>query len=161
MISEFPVPEYYVKSVDMNIAPRVGQTIVGQVGSELEMSTPTLVNGPEGFQCHLSLELSLYDDGGAPWQVDKDASIVEFGDIKIQAIVFLSGSHTQYRDYYETWSDGTYSDVDKEFARHLESGILQHLVNPFGELTDRSFNGLVPRMIFSPPETDSTNYEDL
>lgn len=152
MIEGLEAPEYYIHSVDLEVNPTIGQREVGQVGMDFSMEDPKLNESPEGFSCQSILELELYREGGAPWEGEEDSES-EFGEITIETTIFNPGDHSSFERYVEEWNEESYQKIDRQFAHHLESGILQNVINPIGDLLSNSFNGVVPRLIFSHPKT--------
>jgi len=162
MISEYPVPEYYIDSLNIDVSPRVQNPIQGSVSLEFDMTNPQLVDDPEGFRCLAEIELRTYERGDAPWERDQTDETEEedpHGLIEVSAIVFLPGPQSEYQEYYDSWDNGSYHDLGDDFIYHLESGILQHIVTPIGDLLENSYTGIIPRMRFSqradPEESDS------
>lgn len=149
MIPELAPPQYYVTSVDMDVTPSVGETIVGSVGSTFELSEPRITTDPDGFQCQADLSLSLYERGYAPWDVDND-SVTMFGEIDTSFLIHIPGEHESLENYVTAWqeSDGYY-DLDVEFRHHVESGVLQYIIAPVGEMLENSYDGVIPRIVFS------------
>lgn len=155
MIPDLPLPEYYINSVDINVTPTVGETVVGTVGSEFDIENPKFTSDPEGFQCSATLKLDLYADGKAPWQIDDPT---KFGDIEVDFLIHITESREAIEDYVDDWTaDSSYEDIDEDFIHHLESGILQHIIDPIGDILSNSYNGVVPRMIFTRSTAGESN----
>ncbi|WP_265112268.1 hypothetical protein [Halosolutus halophilus] len=150
MISSLELPEYYITSVNIDISPELGQTIQGQVSSQFEVTNPELIEEPDGLTCEAKLELDLYQEGDAPWQVSESETPEEFGRIEANTYIFIPGEHDNFKPNYQRWEDGSYYDVDSEFRQHLESGVLHRIITPIGDLVGNSFNGVVPRMGMTP-----------
>jgi len=162
MIPNLSLPEYYVRSVDIEVGPSLGTTVVGEVSSGFDVFDPELSSNPEGLACEAVLELELYPEEKAPWNVEDTANIEEFGYAEVQVAVLIPGPQEQLEPYYHTWQSGDYTDVDHEFCHHLESGLVQHIVNPVGDLLDNSFNGVIPRMFFTPAAaSDGSGNSDI
>ncbi|WP_418282661.1 hypothetical protein [Halorubrum sp. DTA98] len=70
--------------------------------------------------------------------------------------ILVPGDHEDLSPYYETWDEGTYTDVDDAFIQHVESGVLHHVITPVGDLVEKSFSGIIPRMVITQPD-DSVN----
>ncbi|QCC49472.1 hypothetical protein [Halobellus limi] len=160
MIPDLELPEYYVESVDIDITPEVGHTVHGQVSSQFTVQNPELCEDPAGLTCEAELELDLYRDGDAPWQISDPDDADEFGHIHALTQIFIPGEPDEFSPHYEEWNNGSYRDVDREFMQHLESGILHQVISPLGDLVGNSFNGVVPRMIITPPEYDEQAGEE-
>lgn len=150
MIPDLSLPEYYVRSVDIEADPDPGTTVVGEVSSGFDMFDPELSSDPEGFTCEAVLELELYPQEKAPWNVDDTEDSEEFGRVEVHTTVFIPGQQEQLEPYYHTWQSGDYTDVDQDFSHHLESGLVQQILNPVGDLLENSFSGVVPRLFFTP-----------
>ena len=160
MISDLELPEYYLKSVDIDASPTVGETVVGVIGSNLQLETPSLDNDPTGFHCEASLSLGLFYDGEAPWQVDTDDEVEKFGTVETQFLIYLPGDPDKLEPYVDKWvSTGEYRAVDSAFRHHLESGILQYVIDPIGELLANSYNGIVPRISLTHTGSDKVKTE--
>jgi hypothetical protein len=153
MIPDLDLPEYYITSVDVNVEPEIGHTVQGQVSMSFDMSDPEMYEDPEGLFCEADLDLDLYREGEAPWQTT-DSENKPFGEIGIETIIFISGTRSEFEPSLSDWEEESYHDVDEDLKHHIESGILHQIVSPIGDLVENSFNGVVPRMIFSPPERD-------
>ncbi|KTG11386.1 hypothetical protein AUR64_03785 [Haloprofundus marisrubri] len=157
MIPTLELPEYYLESVDMDVSPTVGETVVGVLGSNLQVESPTLKDEPEGLQCEAALSLQLFYNGKAPWQVDEEVE-ERFGTVDTEFVIYVPGEESQFEPYIEEWlSTEEYKAADREFRHHLESGILQYILDPIGELLENSYNGIVPRIAFTsgPSERDA------
>lgn len=150
MIQDLPVPDYYVEGVDINVEPKEGETIPGQVAMDFEMSDPEYNEYAGGFRCQASLDMQLFTEGNAPWQVEGEDDTEQFGEASMETVVFVPGPHSRFEEYIETWDANGYEALDEEFIYHLESGILQHVITPIGDLLSNSYSGVVPRMIFTP-----------
>lgn len=164
MISGYPVPEYYIDSLDINVSPRIQNPIQGSVSLEFDMTNPQLSNDPAGFRCQTELEFRIYERGEAPWERENPKDVDQedpHGLIEVSAIVFLPGPKNEYQDYYDSWDNGSYYDLDDDFIYHIESGILQHIVNPIGNLLENSYTGLIPRMRFSRRDDGENSNEDV
>lgn len=147
MIAELELPEYYLESVDIDVSPTVGETVMGVMGSNLELETPSLDDDPKGFHCEASLSLTLFYNRAAPWQVENEEEIEEFGTVETRFRIYLLGEPDELEPYVDEWiSTGEYRAVDSEFRHHLESGILQYVIDPIGELLENSYSGIVPRI---------------
>lgn len=150
MITELAVPKYYIKSVDVDVTPTVGETVIGTVGSTFEPSNPALTNDPQGFQCDAELVFNLYERGKTPWDGTDDSTVKKVGDFQTEFRIHIPDETNKIRPYVSGWlNSNDYADVDDEFRVHLESGILQHIITPLGDLLESSYNGIVPRMILS------------
>lgn len=149
MFDDLPVPEYYVESVDVDVEPREGETIPGQVAMDFEMSDPEHNEYAGGFRCRASLDMQLYTEENAPWQVESEEETERFGEASMETIVFVEGPQSRFEEYVEAWEKGGYEALDEEFVHHLESGILQHAISPIGDLLSNSYSGIVPRMVFT------------
>lgn len=150
MIPDLSLPEYYVHSVAIGASPETGSAVVGEVSSGFDAFDPELSSDPEGLTCEAVLTLDLYSTDKAPWNVEETADSELFGSVEVETTVLVPGPQEQLEPYYHTWQSGEYSDVDTDFAHHLESGVVQHIVNPVGNLLGNSFSGVIPRMIFTP-----------
>lgn len=156
MIPEYPVPDYYLRTLEIDMEPELEDTIIGSVSLDFEMTDPVVSAEPAGFKCEANLEFTLYVQGDAPWETSEDGEAgPPVGNVDVVADVFVPGDHDRYEQYYDSWADGEYQDMDAEFIHHLESGILENLLNPIGQLLSNSYNGLIPRMRFS-----EVRYED-
>jgi len=149
MIADLSLPEYYVRSVNIEANPNLGTTVVGEVSSEFNVFDPELSSDPEGLTCEAELNLDLYPREKAPWNVDEMADSEEFGYVEIQTAVLIPGPQEELEPYYHTWQSGEYTDVNREFSHHLESGLVQHIVNPVGDILGNSFSGVIPRMMLT------------
>ena len=150
MIADLALPEYYLESANIDISPTVGKTVSGVVASSLKLEQPTLTEAPEGFQCEASLTLLLFEDGKAPWQVEDDEKPEKFGTIHADFLIFIPGEPTHLESYVDAWiSTGEYQSSEADFRHHLESGVLQYIMDPIGDLLETSYNGIVPRMILT------------
>ncbi|WP_254547207.1 hypothetical protein [Halomarina pelagica] len=150
MIPSFELPEYYLKSVDIDVSPTVGETVIGVLGSNLQVEPPIFEEDPEGFQCEASLSLHLFHNGKAPWQVDEEKAEERFGTVDTEFIIHIPGEMATFVPYVDEWiTTEEYQDADQKFRDHLESGILQYILDPIGELLENSYNGIVPRISFT------------
>lgn len=155
MINTLPLPDYYLESVDIDVSPTVGETVIGVVGSSLELADPTLHEGDNGFECEATLSLQLFVDGHAPWQLDDDESGETFGDVETTFRIHVPGSESELKPHVAEWIETEdYGVVDREFRHHLESGILQYIIDPIGELLENSYNGIIPRIAFTHTAAD-------
>ncbi|WP_424005599.1 hypothetical protein ACOZ4I_20290 (plasmid) [Haloarcula salina] len=158
MIPDLSLPEYYITSVDIDATPTVGKTVIGSVGSEFDIENPTYTSDPEGFQCSASLKLDLYVDGKAPWQVEDPT---KFGEIEVDLLIHIPDEREKIESHVEDWSDDSpYEEVNEELRHHIESGILQYIIDPIGDLLSNSYNGIIPRMRFVHSSADSEKRTD-
>lgn len=158
MIQNLTLPEYYINSVEIDVTPTVGETVIGTVGSEFDIEKPTFTAEPDGFQCTASLTLELYVDGKAPWQVDEPT---KFGDVDVEFLIHIPESRAEIEGYLGDWADGDpYTEMDEEFRHHIESGILQYIIDPVGDMLSNSYNGIIPRMHFTRPHTQDGEETD-
>jgi len=159
VIPELSVPEYYVRSVDIEAEPDIGTAVVGEVSSGFDVFAPELSSDPEGLTCEAHLSLELYPTDKAPWNVENTTDSEEFGSADVQTTILIPGPQEQLEPYFHTWQSGDYSDVGYDFSHHLESGLVQHIVNPVGNLLGNSFSGIIPRMVFTPSVPNSGSDE--
>jgi hypothetical protein len=158
MIPEYPVPEYYLTDLDLDFEPRIGETVTGAVTLEFEIDNPEISSNPAGLMCESEFSFDLYVEGEAPWETDEEGDTPSpIGEVRAEADIFLPGPPDRYEDHYETWESETYESLDTDFIYHIESGILQHVVNPIGDLLSNSYSGIVPRMRFSGPLGDEAD----
>ncbi|WP_436348822.1 hypothetical protein [Natronorubrum sp. FCH18a] len=161
MIPDYSVPEYYIDNLDVDVSPRVQDPIQGSVSLDFDMTDPKLSDAPSGFQCQTRMVFRIYERGKAPWESPElDKQDEPHGSIEVTAIVFVPGPQDEYREYHDSWSEGSYYDLDDDFIYHLESGILQYIVNPIGDLLENSYSGIVPRMRFSRREESESDEVD-
>lgn len=159
MISDLPLPEYYVRSFDVDVNPTVGETIIGAVGIEFELENPEYIQEPPGFQCDAHLEMELYIDGNAPWQSDEE-DVELFGSAVTDFLIYLPENGANINEYVQAWVDnGSYHDLDGEVQHHLESGVLQYIIDPLGDMLANSYNGVTPRMMMTAPGDPSEDEE--
>lgn len=160
MIQDIPLPEYYLESIDIDVSPQIGESVIGVVGTNLELSNPSIEAEPPGFRCDGTLLLQLFEKGQAPWEVDDFEKSSQFGIAEIEFVVYISSTHPIIKENVEPWIDGeVYSELDTDFKTHLESGILQYIIDPIGKLLETSYSGLVPRVSFTPPSEDELDVE--
>jgi hypothetical protein len=148
MIPDISIPEYYIESLDLNANPEPSETTVGHVTVEFEMHSPELFDEPEGFASQLELSLELFE---GEWTNDDKK---EFGNVDVEGIVFVEGSRDSLDTFHSQWTEGSYTDMDGEFIDHIESGILPKLLVPVANLVNNSFDGVLPRMRFTPPDAE-------
>lgn len=149
MIGDLPVPEYYAEGVDIDVEPKAGETTPGQVSMDFEMSDPEYNEHAGGFRCRASLDMQLFVEGNAPWQVEDEDRTEQFGEASMETILFVAGPKSRFDEYIETWENSGYESLDEAFVHHLESGILQHVISPIGDLLSNSYSGVVPRMMLT------------
>jgi len=155
MIQDIPLPEYYLESVDIDVSPQIGESVIGVVGTNLELKNPALESDPAGFRCDGTLLLQLFEKGQAPWEVDNFDESSKFGTAETKFVIYIPSTDSPLDDHVDKWIDGgEYSELDADFKTHLESGILQYIIDPIGTLLETSYSGIVPRVTFTPPSED-------
>ena len=158
MIQELSLPEYYLESVDVDVSPRIGERVIGVVGTNLELENPSIIQDPTGFQCSGTLLLQLYEKGKAPWEVEDSSQTLEFGTVETEFVIYISGDESTLLNYTQEWIEmGEYDLANPDFKTHLESGILQYVIDPIGKLLETSYSGIVPRITF--PSGEESKYK--
>jgi len=148
MIPELGVPEYHVQSVDIDAEPTPGTTVVGVVVSTIEIQNPERQDDPAGLVCEASIELELH----LQKEVEDENFDNQFGSIEVDLLIFIPEEDDELAEYVSEWKEHGYEELDHKFIRHVESGILEDVLNPIGDLLSPSFRGIVPWMQLTPPD---------
>lgn len=161
MIQDLPLPKYYLENVDIDVAPQIGETIIGVMGTNVAFENPRMGENPGGFRCDGKLSLHLYRSGETPWEVDDEDEIDKFGSVETEFTIHIPSESAIVKEHTEEWIETKeYSAVDSAFRTHLESGILQYIIDPIGKLLETSYSGIVPRISFSHSSTEESELEE-
>jgi len=148
MIQELGIPEYHIQSIDIDVEPTIGDTVVGLVFSTIEVTNPEIREEPSGLVCEASIELELHPQR----EVENDNLESLYGTIEADLMIFIPGDIDTLGPYASQWEKESYEELDNDFIRHVESGILEDVLNPIGDLLSASFRGIVPWMQLTPRE---------
>jgi hypothetical protein len=151
MTRRFSLPEYYIQSVNIDMSPIISETVIGTMGTNIQIEEPFLDNNPKGFQCEVALSLHLFSEGEAPWQTEDTNE--PFGTVDVEFVTYVPDEPNVIEPHIEDWiSTGEYRTATHDFRHHIESGILQYIINPIGTLVETTYTGMIPRIAFTPTE---------
>lgn len=166
-IDRFPIigePEYYLRDLDINANPDIGETVMGNISIEIKMNQPALDEeiGQFTCDCELFIDLSAIkaDD------FDGEFEHYDFGSITSEMTILVEPLHWDSQEEKEEWVELVRSEIDDweeqgyeavsdRFQYQLESELLSDVLTPIANILKSGFRGILPRVLFERTSDES------
>lgn len=161
-------PEYYIRDLDLTTFPTIGQVTPGNIAVTLEMMNPEIDHDEAHLRCDgvLEVELFVIRNGGEEEEVKE-----EFGSVESEFTVIHKpeGTTTEgekeewievIEEQVEVWEEEGYRSVAEPLQFELESELFSEIFVPLAQLLNNQFRGIIPRVMFRPPQEGEETEEE-
>lgn len=140
---------YYIERLQANLHPNPDERKLVGTEANFEIGDANLDENNETITTSCNLNLDLLDpDVIENQEIDGEPT---YGEIEIEFMVRISGDFEYLAEQADIWNNDGYTEIDLEMIDAVETGILPSILGPIEQLTGNAFEGIIPRIRFTPP----------